>query len=169
MSVNKHKSQGGAAMVEMALVLSLFMLITFGIIEFALAYFTWHRASEGAREGLRYAIVSSPATGSPLGLTCPGGQVTVTCNTAACAPILNRINRLAPFVSGDQVAIRYACSTAGNPDRPADMAIPEVSIEVTGLSYTFAVPGILGLGTTLQLPDVRASRTGEDLFTSAGE
>lgn len=169
MSASKRKDQSGAAMVEMALVLSLFMLITFGIIEFALAYFTWHRAAEGAREGLRYAIVSSPATGSALGLVCPGGQVTVTCDTATCAPILNRIQRVAPFVTGDQVAITYACSTAGNPDRPADIAVPEVSMEVTGLSYTFAVPGILGLGTTLQLPDVRASRTGEDLFTSAGE
>ena len=156
-------------MVETALVLALFMLLVFGIIEFALAYFTWHRAAEGARDGLRYAIVSSPATGGPLALTCPGGQVTVSCGTAACAPVLARINRAAPFVTGDQVSLTYACSTTGNPDRPAAMAIPEVSIEVTDLSYTFAVPGILGLGTTMQLPDVRASRTGEDLYTSAGE
>lgn len=167
MLVNKPKNQSGAAMVEMALALTIFMMIVIAIFEFAMATFAWHRVSEGARQGLRKAIVSSPATGSALALTCPGGMpVIVTCTTAACQPTLNAIQRIAPFVQGDQVTVTYACSDTGNPDRPAALAIPEVILEITGLNYTFAIPGIIGLGTTMQLPDVKVSRTGEDLFTS---
>lgn len=167
MLVNKPKNQSGAAMVEMALALTIFMMIVIAIFEFAMATFAWHRAAEGARQGLRQAIVSSPATGSALALACPGGMpVIVTCTTAACQPTLNAIQRIAPFVQGDQVTVTYACSDTGNPDRPAALAIPEVILEITGLNYTFAIPGIIGLGTTMQLPDVKVSRTGEDLFTS---
>lgn len=165
MSVNKRFRQSGAAMVEMALTLALFLAIVFAIFEFALAYFKWDRAAEGARQGLRQAIVSSPATGSALALTCPGGQVVVQCTTADCQPILNSIQRVAPFVQGSQVSVIYACSDAGNPARPAALAIPEITVEVSGLVYTFAVPGIIGLGTTMQLPVIRVSRTGEDLYT----
>lgn len=169
MLASRMHAQSGAAMVEMAIVLSLFMAIIFAIVEFSLAYFTWHRASEGTREALRQAVVSSPATGAPLDLTCPGGAEVVTCNTAACEPILDVIQGMAPFVDGDQVTITYACSDAGDPDRPDAIAIPEVSIEVSGLSYTFAVPGIIGLDAVLQLPDVKASRTGEDLYTPTSD
>lgn len=167
MLVNNPARQSGAAMVEMALVLSIFMMIVIGIFEFALATFAWQRAAEGARQGLRSAIVSSPATGSALALGCPGGTpVVVTCTAAACLPTLNVIQGIAPFVQGDQVTVTYACSDAGNPDLPEAIDIPEVILEISGLTYTFAVPGIIGLGTTMQLPDVKVSRTGEDLFTS---
>jgi len=173
MSVNDRHRQTGAAMVEMAIVLSLFLALVFGIMEFAMAYFTWHRAAEGARDGLRYAIVSGPVTSDgELGLTCPDApppdNVEVDPCTGNCLPLLQQIQRVAPFVEENQVVVTYACSDAGNPDRPAEILIPEVAVQIHGLTYTFIVPGIIGIGTTLNLPDITVSRTGEDLFTSAG-
>lgn len=163
MSVNKRHAQSGAAMVEMALTLTLFLALVFAIIEFALAYFTWDRAAEGARQGLRQAIVSTPATTASL--VCPRADVVVACTAAACLPTLNAIQRIAPFVQGGNVSVTYACSDAGNPERPPELAIPEVIIRITGIAYTFAVPGIIGIGSTLPLPDIKVSRTGEDLYT----
>lgn len=169
MSVNDRHRQTGAAMVEMAVVLSLFLALVFGIMEFAMAYFTWHRAAEGARDGLRSAIVSGSATGSPLAMTCPGDpDIDISPCNGACLPLLQRIQRVAPFVEEDQVTVTYACSNAGNPDRPVDIQIPEVTVQIHDLTYTFAVPGIIGIGTTLNLPDITVSRTGEDLFTTSG-
>lgn len=170
MLVNDRRKQTGAAMVEMAIVLSLFLLLVFGIMEFAMAYFTWHRAAEGAREGLRYAIVSGPVTSDgDLGLVCPGAAVVVPdCTDSTCLPLLDEIKKVAPFVQGSQVIVTYACTNTGSPERPEALRIPEVTVQITDLIYTFAVPGIIGLGTTMNLPNVTVSRTGEDLFTSAG-
>jgi len=50
----------GAAMVEMAIVISLFLVMVLGIIEFAMAFFDWSRTVEATRAGARYAIVHSP-------------------------------------------------------------------------------------------------------------
>lgn len=176
MSASKrYYRQAGAAMVEMAIVLSIFLMLMLGIVEFSMAYFSWHRASEGARDGLRYAIVSSPVSDvdgdgmADLPLVCPGPAIVVpACTSDVCQPLLQRVQRVAPDVRGSQVSVTYACSDAGNPERPAEILIPEITVRLTGLVYTFAVPGIIGLGTTLNLPDVTITRTGEDLYTSAG-
>jgi hypothetical protein len=53
--------QQGAAMVEMAIVISTFLLLVFVIIEFALVIFHWSRLVEATRAGARYAIVNDPA------------------------------------------------------------------------------------------------------------
>lgn len=155
-------------MVEMAIVLSLFLALVFGIMEFAIAYFTWHRAAEGARNGLRYALVSEPAV--PLTLDCeadPNDYVVTSdpCD-GDCLPVLQKIQRVAPFVQGNNVNVTYACSNTGNPDLPVELLVPEVRVKISGLTYTFVVPGLFGIGSTLDLPTITVSRTGEDLFTS---
>lgn len=159
--------QRGAAMVEMAITLSLFLLLVMGIIEFALAYHTWARINEAARDGLRYAIVSTPPA-SLEDMTCPGGSVELTCDATTCADLLAITGRVAPFLRPDQVHLRYACGTAGNPSRSGEQMIPEVTLEIREVEYSFVVPSLLGLGTTMSLPVARATRTGEDLFTEVG-
>jgi hypothetical protein len=47
-------------MVEFALVLPIFMLMTFGIIEFSLLLYNKAMLTNAAREGARYGIVLSP-------------------------------------------------------------------------------------------------------------
>jgi len=161
------KAQRGAAMVEMAITLSLFLLLVMGIIEFALAYHTWARINEAARDGLRYAIVSTPPVNLAT-MTCPGGSLEITCDATTCADLLTVTGRVAPFLQPGQVHLRYACGTVGNPARTPEQMIPEVTLEIRDVEYSFVVPSLLGLGTTLDLPAARATRTGEDLFTEVG-
>ena len=61
---DKHRPgnrQRGAALVEMAIVILVFLVLVFGIIEFARAIFEWSRLVEATRAGARYAIVNDPA------------------------------------------------------------------------------------------------------------
>lgn len=68
---NRHKNKRGAAMVEFALVLPLFILLVFGIIEFGRAFYTWSLMSEAVREGARAGVVETNDTAA----TATAGQV----------------------------------------------------------------------------------------------
>src|SRR3989338_6152716 len=98
-----RRQQQGAAMVEMAITLALFLALVFAIIEFSMAYYTWARTNEAARDAARFAIVNDPVA-DISGLSCPGaGTVTATCAAADCAPMLEVVNRVPPFVEGGNV------------------------------------------------------------------
>ncbi len=47
----------GATVFEFALILPMFLLLVFGIIEFGHAWYIYHTAVNASREGARYAIV----------------------------------------------------------------------------------------------------------------
>jgi Flp pilus assembly protein TadG len=49
--------EGGAAAVEFAIVVSLFFLLVFGIIDFGMGFQQWNATSNAAREGARKAAV----------------------------------------------------------------------------------------------------------------
>lgn len=51
----------GATAVEFSIIVSLLLLITFGIIDFALAWWQWNTAEAAAEIGVRYAVESDPA------------------------------------------------------------------------------------------------------------
>ena len=95
--------QRGAAVVEFAIVLSLMLLITAGIFEFARAFQYYDALAKATRDGARYmstapkATISSVAVGKAQGLVVAAanaanlkpaltnGDVVVTCTPAACA------------------------------------------------------------------------------------
>ncbi len=59
--INKSKEkQKGATAVEFAIVVSVFILIVFGIIEFGLLMYNQHIVTNAGREGARAGIVSRP-------------------------------------------------------------------------------------------------------------
>ncbi len=163
MLANK-RNQRGAAMVEMAVTLPLFLALVFAIIEFSMAYFTWARINEAARDATRFVIVNDPLVNLAT-LACPGDSIEIACDASTCAGLMTAVGRVAPFVTPDQVYVRYACSSAGNPARPIEMIIPEVTVEIRDVEYEFIVPALLGVTSPMGLPTARASRTGEDLFT----
>lgn len=55
----------GAALVEFAIILPVFFLLVFGIIEFGYAFFQQLDLRHGAREGARLAAVNYKTTASP--------------------------------------------------------------------------------------------------------
>ncbi|HVC43343.1 MAG TPA: TadE family protein [Candidatus Binataceae bacterium] len=63
--LSRKRHAAGQAMVEFAMVASLFLLLLFGIIEMALAAYNYNTVCAAAREAVRYAIVHSPTGPNP--------------------------------------------------------------------------------------------------------
>src|SRR5438270_6681377 len=59
---NKNKVRRGAATVEMAFVVSVFLLLLFGIFEYCRFVFIRQVVVNAAREGARYAVVNTTDT-----------------------------------------------------------------------------------------------------------
>lgn len=57
--------QSGTTTIEFSIVMLLFFLLTFGLVEFGYALFQWNSASKAAQVGARMAAVSNPVW-SPL-------------------------------------------------------------------------------------------------------
>lgn len=56
----KRRISFGASLVEMAIAISLFFLVVFGIIEFGFLMYNQQIITNAAREGARFGIVSRP-------------------------------------------------------------------------------------------------------------
>ncbi|WP_250832565.1 TadE/TadG family type IV pilus assembly protein [Marinobacter sediminum] len=162
--INSVRKQRGAAMVEMAITIAIFMMLLFAIIEMAILLHTWSKASEATRAASRYAIVSTPVT-DLSGLSCPGGEVSVTCGDASCGTLLETVQGYLPWVDGANVRVTYRCSSTGFSGRPEELAIRQVEVALENVTYELAVPNLIGVEGELTLPDFRSTRTTEDLHT----
>ena len=105
----KRKHESGQAMVEFALLLPLFLILTFGIIEFG-CYFSFSLSvTSAAREGARYGVTHSSDSDFVSG---------VTSRVQSCAPNLEPANMTVDVTkksdSGEEdvfVDIDYAADT----------------------------------------------------------
>jgi len=61
----RSESAAGQAMVEFAMVVTVFLLMLFGIMMMTMAVSNYNTVSSAAREAVRYAIVHSPKSASP--------------------------------------------------------------------------------------------------------
>ena len=127
-------------MVETALVLSVFMLMLFGIIEFGRAVYTFHLVDNAARIGSRFAIVH--------GSTCvhTGSVDTWPCN-ADQPEIQNYVRSQSVDLDGGAVTITTTWPSAGNCNTtgclvnvkavyPFQFWIPFVSTQTLNMSST---------------------------------
>ncbi|WP_162916746.1 TadE/TadG family type IV pilus assembly protein [Dongia deserti] len=80
------RDETGASIIEFSIVMVLFFLLTFGLVEFGYALFQWNSASKAAQLGARMAAVSDPVWSPLTTLTStgtPGGpwqtNYSVTC------------------------------------------------------------------------------------------
>ncbi len=164
--VNKclsRKRERGSTMVEMAITLPLFLLLIFAIIELALVIFTWTRAVDATRAGARYAIVNDAVT-DISSLDCSAvTNVTVSCDSANCADLMNEMNSLYQDLEAANVTVRYGCSSTGFSGNPRP--VREVSVSIVGQQYELVLPGVIGLDPNLTLPDFTSTRVSEDLNT----
>jgi Flp pilus assembly protein TadG len=83
------KEQKGQTLIETALILFLLLLILLGISEFARAWYTKSSLKNGARQGVRVAVVTSPLTAfssfsCPSKTSCPLANVVQ--NAVCCQP-----------------------------------------------------------------------------------
>lgn len=163
----RTRRQQGAALVEMSITLTIFIMLVFAIFEMAILLYTWGKANEATRAAVRHAIVSSPVT-DISGLSCPGAAgVSVTCADADCGELFEQVRGFLPWINSANVRVTYRCSSAGFPDRPESLTIREVEVALENVVYELAVPNLIGVDSELSLPDFRATRTSEDLHTPA--
>ena len=66
----------------------------------------------------------------------------------------------AQWIKPENVTLKYACSSAGNPALPPEMQVHQVSLTVSGVPQS-----LMGFPGALYLPPVVVARTGENLDT----
>lgn len=173
-----RRAARGAALVEMAIVVSLFFVLVFGIIEFARVLFSWGVAVEATRAGARYAIVNTRVGALPA---CPGASVTYTVDFDDCtcpppgdgpeSPECGVVEtmclaRYALRTENAQVHVTYRCSDAGFSGAPSALRPYEVQVETAGFEHHFsALWGLLGFGEYWEVPPFATTRLTEDLET----
>ena len=72
-------AEGGAAAVEMALVLPLLFLLVFGIIEFGFIFNRWITVTHAAREGVRLLALGDPDAESKAEASAPDVGFPIDC------------------------------------------------------------------------------------------
>lgn len=108
--------QSGAATLEFALSLIIFLTFLLGITDFARMLFTWNAANEAARMGARYAVVCD--------------------DTFNEATVLTRMQRLLPQIAAiDMAWVPAGCNSA---------TCEGVTVSITNLNYQWISP-IAGL------------------------
>ncbi len=102
---HKHRLRGpeeGATAVETAIILSAFMLLVFGIVEFAQIFWTWNTMMLALEEGGRYAMVYKPTTypSGPPASSCSATPATLAnCAVAQANTVLSSYPSLSVTVS----------------------------------------------------------------------
>lgn len=165
MNMSLHRQQGGT-LVEMALVLLLFLMIIFAVMEFSIAIFRSAQLAEATRDGLRYAIVNdSLAETLP---SCIDGALPekVTCTSINCPEMISGMANVAPIILSQDdinVKVEYACPAS---DYVEHNALYLVTVTVSGAKHYLSVPGILGLDVAIDLQTFKSTRLSEDLHTA---
>lgn len=135
--------QGGQTLVEFALVVLIFLVVLFGIVEFSRALWTYNTIVQATRAGARFAVVEIPS---------------VTNNTVKNYVVYHNSagtgNPVLPGLSTSNVTVTYTRidPDTGNPVEatllPDKYRSAYVQVGITGYTFNFIVP-ILGSGITL--------------------
>lgn len=127
------KSEGGAATVEMAIVITLLFTLVLGFVDFGYALYQWNAATKAVQLGARLASISDPvatalATAAPT--TTPGAPVVAaaygpfvcayTAGTGACSNggTFNAANFSRIFRGDTAVTNDDACPALATDQRP---------------------------------------------------
>ncbi|TIL67019.1 TadE/TadG family type IV pilus assembly protein [Mesorhizobium sp.] len=127
------KSEGGAATVEMAIVMTLLFTLVLGFVDFGYALYQWNAATKAVQVGARLASISDPvatalATAAPT--TTPGAPVvaaaygpfacTYTAGTGVCSNggTFNAANFSRIFRGDTAVTNDDACPALATNQRP---------------------------------------------------
>lgn len=159
MRMRLHR-QKGSSLVEMSIVLLLFLMVIFAVMEFSIAVYRSAQLGEATRSGLRYAIVNDPVGVLP---SCPGGPAE---EHDASEEMINRMANFAPIInvqSDIEVKVEYTCPASGYIDSN-DVYL--VAVRISGAKHYLTVPGVLGLNVAVNLQEFKSTRLSEDLHTS---
>jgi Flp pilus assembly protein TadG len=125
----------GAAAVEFAIVVSLFFLLVFGIIDFGMGFQQWNATSNAAREGARKAAVDP-----------------------SIADIEARVRDSVPYLDQSRLSVAVTCAPGGGPtygpcpssDSWTEGDLVKVTVDY---GYRFITPlgAMIGMGSSMNL------------------
>lgn len=142
-SSSRRQRQRGAAAVEMALVMGIFLTLLIGVCEFARVLFYWNTASEAVRLGARTAVV---------------------CDADASA-IKTKMTALLPLLAASNISVSYAPSGCNSDATTARSSCSTVTVSVTNVSVKTMIPFV---PLTLTMPPLTTTLPRESLATSTG-
>jgi Flp pilus assembly protein TadG len=144
MHFRTNKNERGAALMEFAIVATVFLTVLFGILEFGRLFWTHNALRDAARRGVRYATIRKNDT---AGITAVKNMVVYgdpNANPATATPVVNGLTT-------SNVNVDYQ-------NYDGVLLSSRASVEINGFQFQFAVPLV---GGTITMPDYRTSLPGE--------
>jgi Flp pilus assembly protein TadG len=180
------RDQAGASAAELAVMLMLLMIMTFGVMDMGYALWQWNNAEKSVQLGVRLAAVSTPlapalanfncgnATTTP-GDPCSAGGTsfgTVTCTITACTGgyvhsaaeanrLLARMQTIFPSMQGANLIVEYEDLLLSFDGRGGPVAT--VTVRVVNVPFQFMILDTLIGMAAVTMPEFRATLTTEDL------
>jgi Flp pilus assembly protein TadG len=128
---SQETGEKGTALVESAIVLTLFFTFLFGIMEFSRALYTYDFVSNAAREGTRYAMVRGSACNS-FASACP----------ASTSDVQNYLRNYWPLIDPNALTVTTTWTPNKNPG-----SVVKVQAQY---NFQFVLPFLGGSGLTMK-------------------
>ena len=131
-----RRNQSGQSLVELGVVVTLFITLTLGAVEFGYAFMALHTITQASSAGARYASALDVAgSRGTCGVITPAGQ----------SQVQGRVtSQIGGVVNVTNVAVTQTPTPAAATPCPPLTEIPTVTVTVTGsIPYLF---GLLGSG-----------------------
>jgi Flp pilus assembly protein TadG len=126
----------GAALVEMAFVMGIFLLFLFGVIEYCRLLFIRQLVQNAAREGARFAVVN-------------GSDTNLVADTQA--QILQRMGGMNTSVSGFNSQVYLADSSGNNIGSASNAQFGQYIAVQVDCDYVTLLPSFLFLNNTIHI------------------
>ena len=181
----RHR-QHGASAAEFAMVVMVFVVFTFAIVDFGRLLWTWTQAAKATQLGARAAVVNNivatglqdfdglvcGGNGLPVPVACLAGNPTV-CTNAACnfygpvdaaafTTILTPMQGIFGQIQPTNVVVEYEHIGLGYIGNPfGGDIVPMVTVRLQNMVFEFITPGFSGL-VNINMPGFATTLTGED-------
>jgi Flp pilus assembly protein TadG len=141
-----RKNERGAALVEFAIVGTIFLTVVFGVLEFGRLLYTHNALRDAARRGVRYATVRKNDTAGQTAVKNTVVYGDPNANPATATPVLSGLTTA-------NVVIEYQNYNGLELSSRA-------TVSITGYQFRFNVPFF---GGNINMPDYRTSLPGESV------
>ena len=150
----------GNALVGLAFLLPIMLGLSFGILEFSVLIFDFHRANEATRRIARQAAMVAPLVDQATLIN----NGSATCTGTGCANLaeLTAVAKSAfPKIAPENVAITYSLTDIGNDLPVGFLRKPLITVRITGLQHDFLLfNGLAGVPKSLTFPPLTTSTLG---------
>lgn len=155
------RRQDGAVTVESAIIVLLFVVILFAIMEFSVFIYRLSSMADATRDGARHLSISSPLI-DLSSYTCDTLPGPASCSgNSACDSLVTVMQRQLESLTADNIFYEYKCASTGFDE--SYFQIYSIDVWVEDLPFAFITPGLAPI--PFDMPTFRSTRLSEDLDT----